>query len=171
MSTATLYTPTGAEPWILGVDFGTTYTCAAVREGDQIRELHLDGSTRMPSAVLLDGENIVVGRAAESRAPLAPECFERTPKRYMQACDEGILLGATYVPITKLVGAVLRSVWEEALAQHGGRIPKRRGSPTPRPGRRTVASCSSTPPPRPGSPSRYCCPSLRRPRSAWRATT
>ena len=124
MSTAAQYTPTGAEPWILGIDFGTTYTCAAVREGDQVRELHLDGSTRMPSAVLLDGENIVVGRAAESRAPLAPECFERTPKRYMQTCDEGILLGATYVPIAKLVGAVLRSVWQEALAQHGGRHPE-----------------------------------------------
>ena len=124
MSTATLYTPTGAEPWFLGIDFGTTFTCAAVREGDQVRELHLDGSTRMPSAVLLDGENIIVGRAAESRAPLAPECFERTPKRYMQTGDEGILLGTTYVPIARLVGAVLRAVWDEALAQHGGRHPE-----------------------------------------------
>ena len=124
MSTATLYTPTGAEPWFLGIDFGTTFTCAAVREGDQVRELHLDGSTRMPSAVLLDGENIIVGSAAESRAPLAPECFERTPKRYMQTGDEGILLGTTYVPIARLVGAVLRAVWDEALAQHGGRHPE-----------------------------------------------
>ncbi len=124
MSTPPLFTPSGAEPWLLGIDFGTTFTCAAVREGEQVRELHLDGSTRMPSAVLLDGEDIIVGRAAESRAPLAPECFERTPKRYMQTCDESILLGSTNVPVARLVGAVLRAVWEEALAQHGGRHPE-----------------------------------------------
>ena len=73
--------PTGG-PWLLGIDFGTTYTCAAVREGDHIRELQVDGYTQMPSAVFLDADGeLLVGRAAESRGALAPESFEATPKR------------------------------------------------------------------------------------------
>jgi Hsp70 protein len=115
--------PTGG-PWLLGIDFGTTYTCAAVREGEHIRELQVDGYTRMPSAVFLDADGeLLVGRAAESRGALAPESFEATPKRYMEACADGILLGDRYLPITTVVGAVLAAVWKEALLQHGGRRP------------------------------------------------
>jgi molecular chaperone DnaK (HSP70) len=112
-------------PWVLGIDFGTTYTCAAVMEGGQVRELRIDGRTRLPSAVFLDDDGrLLVGHIAESRAPLAPDRFEPTPKRYLEAGAEGILLGERYLTLREVVGAVLHVVWQEALLQHEGRRPE-----------------------------------------------
>jgi molecular chaperone DnaK (HSP70) len=114
----------GEARWVLGIDFGTTYTCAAVSEGGRVRELRIDGHSRLPSAVFLDDDGrILVGQAAESRAPLAPERFEPTPKRYLEAGADGILLGDRYLRLQEVVGAVLRIVWQEALLQHEGRRP------------------------------------------------
>jgi hypothetical protein len=116
-------TPRGVS-WLLGIDFGTTFTCAAAREGGRVRELHVDGRSRLPSAVFLDEDGqLLVRGAAESGAGLAPERFEPTPKRYLEVGAEGILLGDRYVPLREVVAAVLRIVWEEALLQHEGRSP------------------------------------------------
>jgi hypothetical protein len=121
----TTNTTAGPAPYVLGIDVGTTNVSAAVREGGEIRQLMLDGRDRMPSAVFLDEDGqLLVGRVAESRAPLAPERFERCPKRYLQVGEQGILLGDRYVPIKVVIGALLRAVWDEALLQHGGQRPE-----------------------------------------------
>jgi hypothetical protein len=118
-------TAPGDPPWVLGIDFGTTYTCAAVRSDRHVRELRVDGRMRLPSSVFLDDDGrLLVGQIAESRAPLAPERFEPTPKRYLEAGAEGILLGDRYLAIQEVVGAVLHVVWQEALLQHEGRQPE-----------------------------------------------
>ena len=53
--------------WTLGIDFGTTFTVAAVNQEGSIRpvDLETDGSYRMASAVLLDDAgNFAVGQSA-----------------------------------------------------------------------------------------------------------
>jgi hypothetical protein len=110
--------------WLLGIDFGTTYTCAAVLEEGQARVLQIDGGARIPSAVFREPDGrLLVGQAAERRALLDPDCFEPTPKRYLEVGQEGLLLGGVYVPLREVVGAVLRAVWDEACLQHEGRRP------------------------------------------------
>jgi molecular chaperone DnaK (HSP70) len=125
MMSNTTETAPGDVRWVLGIDFGTTYTCAAVSEGGQVRELRIDGRSRVPSGVFLDDQGrLLVGQVAESRAPLAPERFEPTPKRYLEAGADGIVLGDRYLPLREVVGAVLQSVWQEALLQHEGHQPE-----------------------------------------------
>jgi molecular chaperone DnaK len=110
--------------WQLGIDFGTSYTVAAVaRDGDAaVVDLESNGSSRLPSSVFLTEDNeVVVGIAACHQAVFAPERFEPTPKR---AIGEGeIFLGDRLVPVTELVAAVLRRVYTETCRQQGETAP------------------------------------------------
>jgi Hsp70 protein/Carboxypeptidase regulatory-like domain len=111
--------------WTLGIDYGTTYTVAAVHQGDRTEALDLDGQQRFPSAVFLESEtNIVVGMAAERRGAVSPERLERTPKRYLDIGQPPIALGPSLVNVTSLIAATLRVVWDEAIRQHGGQPPR-----------------------------------------------
>ncbi len=110
--------------WQLGIDFGTSYTVAAVaRDGTAtVVDLESNGSSRLPSSVFLteDGE-VAVGTAALHQAVFAPERFEPTPKR---AIGEGeIFLGDRLVPVTELVAALLRRVYTETCRQQGETVP------------------------------------------------
>jgi actin-like ATPase involved in cell morphogenesis len=120
--------------WTLAIDFGTTYTVAAVSdpagadgrnqaEGTtRLIDLEGDGTSKMPSSVVVtdDGE-IVVGRAAVRQAALYPAAFEATPKRLIG--QRTILLGETLVPVVELIAAVLRHTASEARRQCGGTNP------------------------------------------------
>ena len=124
--------PTG--DWALAIDFGTTYTVAAVTNSvspnglsgtdgtARLVDLEGDGTSKMPSSVVLtdDGE-IVVGRAAVRQAALYPAAFEATPKRLIG--QRNILLGQTLVPVVELIAAVLRYAAGEARRQCGGTNP------------------------------------------------
>ena len=92
--------------WSLAIDFGTSYTAAAVARDDRVEVLEIDGGPRMPSLVLLgeDGE-LIVGRAAEQQAPLFPGRVERAPKRYL-GVPRPLLIEGTPV---RAVEAVARS--------------------------------------------------------------
>ncbi|HYA00276.1 MAG TPA: Hsp70 family protein [Candidatus Binatia bacterium] len=110
--------------WRLGIDFGTTYTAAAVADDQRTTVLTLegDGSQRVRSAVWLDDAGkLIVGEAAINQYWLAPERFEPTPKRLIG--QPRVLLGETAVPVVEMVAAVLRRVVEEATRQHGGEPP------------------------------------------------
>jgi len=106
--------------WTLAIDFGTTYTVGVVARGSdlQLIDAEADGSSRMPSAVFLDHDDLVVGRAAVHQAAFAPDRFEPTPKRWVGKPE--MPLGGRYVPIVELVGAVLRRVGDEARKVAGG---------------------------------------------------
>ena len=124
--------PTG--DWTLAIDFGTTYTVAAVAnpagpDGEhqtdgttRLIDLEGDGTSKMPSSVVVtdDGE-IVVGRAAVRQAALYPAAFEATPKRLIG--QRTVLLGQTLVPVVELIAAVLRHTAGEARRQCGGTNP------------------------------------------------
>jgi actin-like ATPase involved in cell morphogenesis len=110
--------------WQLGVDFGTSYTVAAIAtEGSvTIVDVESNGRSRMPSSVFVSQEGeILVGTAAQHQAVFAPERYEPTPKR---ALGEGeLFLGDDLVPVTDLVAAVLRRVYTEASRQQGESAP------------------------------------------------
>jgi molecular chaperone DnaK len=111
--------------WALGIDFGTSYTAAAIAEDGIPRSVDAEsnGRDRMPSSVFFteDGE-VLVGTAAQHQAKFAPERYEPTPKR---AIGEGeVFLGDGLIPIEDLIGAVLRRVYAEACRQQGERAPK-----------------------------------------------
>jgi molecular chaperone DnaK len=117
--------------WTLAIDFGTTYTVAAVansaganhtEDTTRLIDLEGDGTSKMPSSVVVtdDGE-IVVGRAAVRQAALYPAAFEATPKRLIGR--RTILLGETLVPVVELIAAVLRHTADEARRQCGDTNP------------------------------------------------
>ncbi len=107
--------------WRLGIDFGTSFTVAAVAVGNQVEviDVESDGRSRLPSAVFLteDGE-ILVGTRAQHQSVFAPERFEPTPKR---SIGEGeLFLGDRLVPVEELIAAVFRRVYRESCRQRGG---------------------------------------------------
>lgn len=112
-------------PVVLGIDFGTSNTVAALAEpGRAPRVLSVDGAGWLPSAVYLDDDGtLVVGRDAERRARLAPERFEPNPKRRID--DGDLMLGSAVVPVVDAIAAVLRRVAVETRRQLAGRSPDR----------------------------------------------
>jgi actin-like ATPase involved in cell morphogenesis len=112
--------------WTLGIDFGTTFTVAAVANGSHttLVDVEADGSCRMPSAVLLnEGGGFAVGRSAIHQALFHPDRFEPTPKRVIGEGD--VMLGDDFVPVVDVVSAVLDRVAREARNVAGGDAPGR----------------------------------------------
>lgn len=110
--------------WQLGIDFGTSFTVAAIAQDSSttVVDVESNGRSRMPSSVFVgpDGE-ILVGTAAQHQAVFAPERYEPTPKRALGEGD--LFLGDGLVPVTDLVAAVLRRVYTEASRQQGETVP------------------------------------------------
>jgi hypothetical protein len=104
---------------VLSVDLGTANTVAVLAEGDQPPRL----VEVMPSCVFADEQDgqLIVGRAAETRARTDPARFEPQPKRRI---DEGtLLLGDSIISVTHLLGALLHRIVGEAVPQLDGRAP------------------------------------------------
>lgn len=117
-----------ADGWVLGVDFGTSFTVAAnCRDGERpaLIDLSGNGSVRMPSCVWCaeDGK-LIVGADAARRAVLDPGRFVRAPKRLVGR-EDGVLFGGKPVTVQALVAAVLGRVHDVAWAEHGGTPPGR----------------------------------------------
>jgi molecular chaperone DnaK len=111
--------------WHLGIDFGTSYTVAAISSaaGTTVLDVESNGQTRMPSSVFLteDGE-VLIGTAAQHQSAFAPERYEAAPKRCI--ADRQIFLGTQMVEVTTLIAAILRRVFAEACRQQGERLPR-----------------------------------------------
>jgi molecular chaperone DnaK (HSP70) len=136
--------------WVLAIDFGTSFTTAAIRDNGApelvpltTTELH---NRVMPSAVFLpwktepvlgaaaDGsvapppgeerpeQRLVVGWTAEHQALIAPDRFEPTPKRRL-GTEKHLVLGGEPLGVAGAVGRVLRYALEEARRTRGGRDP------------------------------------------------
>jgi actin-like ATPase involved in cell morphogenesis len=104
---------------IVAVDFGTSFTAAALRRRDALGLVDLDGSAqnRIPSCVYVDEatDTFLVGRAARNSGLRAPDAFERTPKRLIGQGET--LLGGRLVRIEELVHAVYRRVFTECRSE------------------------------------------------------
>jgi len=107
---------------VVGIDFGTSHTVAALRDaGGRVRPLLFDSGPLLASGVYAgrDGE-ILVGRDADRTARIDPAGFEPNPKRRID--EPTVLLGAGEYRLDELIGAVLRRVMQEAGRVAGGPV-------------------------------------------------
>ena len=108
--------------WTLAIDFGTSFSAAAISDGGAVELVEVEDGRRFPSGVLLGEDGtLLVGRVASNQARRAPERFERTPKRLVG--QPAVLLGGQAVEVADLVAAVLRRVGEAAIQRQGGSRP------------------------------------------------
>lgn len=109
------------EPWVLGIDFGTSFTVAACRTSGRAPDVvEIGGERRMPSVVLADENGtLVVGRSAENLAAAQPSRALRAPKARLGEPAPVILAGRAY-PVVDLVAAQLKYVYGEAVRHQGG---------------------------------------------------
>ena len=112
----------GSSGWGLAVDYGTSFTAAAVFDGAGVEVLEVEDSPRFPSAVLLaDDGSLLTGRAALNQARRHPDRYERTPKRLVG--QPAALLGGRAVEVVAMVGAVLTRVVGAARVRQGSSSP------------------------------------------------
>ncbi|WP_432559559.1 Hsp70 family protein [Granulicoccus sp. GXG6511] len=113
-----------AQGYDLAIDFGTSNTSASIRRSGTkpvTLRLSADGNL-LPSAVLLRGDGYLVGDEAIRTARLAPEAFERTPKRRLG--EPAVLLAGRTVPPEHLVATVLHRVYQQAVHESHGETPQ-----------------------------------------------
>ncbi len=108
-------------PWILAIDFGTSYTVAAAKVGDRQPEvIEVGGERRMPSVVMVESsENVVVGRPADDLSGSNPASTLRAPKNRL-GDQAPVVLGGRPYQVVQLVASLLRQVYDEAVRQMGG---------------------------------------------------
>ncbi|WP_053084635.1 PQQ-binding-like beta-propeller repeat protein [Streptomyces viridochromogenes] len=113
--------------WVLAIDFGTSFTTAAMTGRDGRAEvLEVEESRYLPSLVYRDEDGqLLVGHAADSEARVFPERAERLPKRALASGRPTVRLGGTAVAVVDLVAAVLGEVTAEALRRHNQLPPDR----------------------------------------------
>lgn len=105
--------------WILSIDFGTTSTVAsAASDGEVPQVLELDGARSIPSIIVVDSDQIVVGRSAERLANTRPAQTLRTPKARIGDPSPVVLNGRAY-PISSLIAVPLGWVYQRASEQFG----------------------------------------------------
>ena len=111
-------------PWTLAIDYGTTYTAAAIGRPDSVELLYFNGVPRIPSLILRnEAGEILVGTTAENETLISPDRVLRAPKRRLG--DRVVLLGDTPLAVVDAVAAVLAAVLEEARRQQGESDPSR----------------------------------------------
>lgn len=109
-----------AQPWILSIDFGTSYTLVAAKVGDRTPEVvEIGGERRMPSVVLVEQSGaVVVGRTADDLSGSNPANTLRAPKNRL-GDQAPVVLGGRPYQVVQLVAALLRTVYDEAVSQIG----------------------------------------------------
>jgi hypothetical protein len=110
----------------LAVDYGTSFTAAAVADGSPPEVLEFSSarhSRYLPSLVLVDqrGEVHVGTRAVAKRGAVPADHVCAAPKR--QLGPEPLILGSVSLAAADVVAATLSKVAEEARHQHNGEIP------------------------------------------------
>jgi Hsp70 protein len=109
--------------WILLIDFGTSFSRAAVRHADgRVEPIEVDGADSTPSGVWADpAGTLSAGLSAQRQARLAPERWERAPKRSLG--QPSLRLGTVDLEVT--VPAAVATVLSLLTAKEI----KRRGRP------------------------------------------
>ncbi|TDT14685.1 Hsp70 protein [Ilumatobacter fluminis] len=106
----------------VGVDLGTTYTCAAVSEppGERARVVQLTGTSQtIPSVVSITDEGVVAGEAAERRLVSHPQTTAREFKRRLGDATP-IVLGSETYGAEVLTGHLLGEVLQRVERNEGG---------------------------------------------------
>jgi molecular chaperone DnaK len=103
---------------IFGIDLGTTNSCIAVLDNGVPRVIPIDGTGIVPSAVSLDGNQILVGRKALNRALAFPEQSVRSIKRLM-GTDQKVQLGDKTCTPEEISAMILDYLKQEAKNLEG----------------------------------------------------
>jgi molecular chaperone DnaK len=108
---------------ILVIDFGTVYSCAALVTGDKVEPIPdpSSGNLAWPSAVVVDGADILTGSLAEGRKLVQALFYRSEIKRYLSRGESLGIGGADYAPET-LVSAILAAFRSEAEKVNDGPI-------------------------------------------------
>jgi len=111
--------------YCLGVDLGTTFVAAAVARPNGVEMCTLGDRSVVSPAVVHVGEDgtVVTGDAADRRSITDPDLVGREVKRRL-GDPTPIMLGSVPHPVTALLGALLRDVWQKVVATEGG-VPER----------------------------------------------
>jgi len=109
-------------PGAVGVDLGTTYTCAAVADpGGTARVVQLTGTSQtIPSVVSITDQGVIAGEAAERRLISNPTDTAREFKRRLGDATPIVLAGEGY-GAEVLTGHLLSEVLERVEQNEGGR--------------------------------------------------
>jgi hypothetical protein len=104
---------------VLGLDFGTSTTTAAVQIDGAPRLVRFDNETRTPSCVFWDESTgmLVAGRRARRQMQEAPDRYIRAPKRKVDESD--VLVGDRLIGVGDVFTAVLAHALEAAKAMVG----------------------------------------------------
>jgi actin-like ATPase involved in cell morphogenesis len=105
----------------LGVDLGTTYTCAAIHEGGRVEIVPLgERGPSIPSVLFLREEgDLLAGDSAERHAVTSPERIAREFKRRL-GDPTPMMLGGAAARAEVLTGNLLRWVFETVVRAKGG---------------------------------------------------
>ena len=104
--------------WGLAIDYGTSFTAAALVSDEGAEVIEVEDSRRFPSSVLLaESGELLVGRGALNQARRFPDRFERSPKRLLG--QPAALLGGRPVEVVEMVAGVLARVGEAARTRQG----------------------------------------------------
>ena len=99
---------------LIGIDLGTTKSCAAVwQDGAPVMIPNREGNRTTPSVVALVGGKRLVGEAAVRRAELTPERIVRSIKREMGTSARIRMDGHQYSP-AEISAMILRQLREDA---------------------------------------------------------
>jgi actin-like ATPase involved in cell morphogenesis len=98
---------------IAAIDFGTSFTAAAIRRDNAMRLVDFGRGPRIESGVIWGEQEgkLVAGRAAWTRRKAAPWLFVPTPKRLIEQPD--YLLGNRLVSVRSMIEAVLEHALRE----------------------------------------------------------
>jgi hypothetical protein len=108
--------------WTLLIDFGTSFTRAAIADADgRIEPIELDGDFATPSGIWVDSSGtLVAGLAAQQQARLHPERWDRAPGRSLGQ-SAPLHLGGNPVDPAAAVAEVLRRLAAEAIRRRRSR--------------------------------------------------
>jgi CHAT domain len=115
-----------AADWVLGVDFGTVNTAAAIRDpSGRVTELPLSNTVLMPSAVWYTDQQLLVGEDAIRAGSRNPAALEPYPKRRLRTHAMKWNVSPTqrqpYVP--DLVATVISNALSRTRQATGGALP------------------------------------------------
>jgi len=105
----------------VGIDLGTTYSCLAYlnEHGEPITIPNRDGELSTPSAVLFDGDQVIVGTEALRHSILYPHRVVMHAKRYMgHSTHRWQVQGKSYSPVD-ISTHVLKSLLHDARGRLG----------------------------------------------------
>ncbi|GAA1414069.1 Hsp70 family protein [Catellatospora coxensis] len=105
---------------LLVVDFGTYQTTAALVAGTQVHPVPcpVTGALSRPSAVCLDGDDLLVGSAAVRRREVLPRGFAAGPRQSLDS-GEPVRLGDRQASAQEVLAVFLRTLRHDAERRFG----------------------------------------------------